>query len=90
MLMSLSLVAEMLLNHHWHSLQWQSAITADFDIESGSGSDLHTIHIWHVGPTIGSSFPVPQLKRQANHQRLGGAQSSKFVVFVQYFGNRQY
>ena len=49
--------------------QWSSAIVVDFEIDFDSGS----------------GFPVPQLKRQANHQLLGCAQSSKFILFfVQY------
>ena len=39
--------------------------------------------VGHVGPTIGSNFPVAErkLKRQANHEQLGCAQSIKFVLF---------
>ena len=59
--------------------QWQ--LTLKFSLIR---APIH-IHNRHVGPTIGSSFPVPQLKRQANHERLGCAQSSKFILFfVQY------
>ena len=39
------------------------------------------VEIESVGPGIGSSFPVHQLKWHANHEQLGCAQSSKFVLF---------
>ena len=38
------------------------------------------LHNLRVGTTIGSSFPVPQLKRQANHEQLSCTQCSKFIV----------
>ena len=61
------------------TLWWPSAIVVDFEIESDP-APIH-IHNWRVGPTIGSSFPVPQLKRQTNYEQLGCAQSTKFVLF---------
>ena len=41
------------------------------------------IHNRHVGPTMGSSFPITErkFKRQANHERLSCAQSSQFILF---------
>ena len=56
--------------------QWPSVIAIDFEIEA----PIH-IHNRRVGPTNCSSFAVPQLKRQADHQRLRCAQSSKFILF---------
>ena len=42
------------------------------------------IHNRHVGPTVSSSFLVHQLKRQANHERLGCTLSSKFIFNTEY------
>ena len=41
------------------------------------------IHNWRVSPTIGSSFPIAErkLKRRANDDRLGCAQSSILILF---------
>ena len=59
------------------TLQWPSAIA----VNSSLIRALIHLHNQHVGPTIGSSFLVPQLKRQANHERLVCVQCSKFIVF---------